>query len=129
MRQTHLPVQELQTILITWPFTVWGLDMVGSFQKAHGGYDHLLVAVDKFSKWIEAKPVAQTRFDDTVRDGNGYPTPETWRVFTLLGYGYGLISIPVGFLMGDNLYPAGMQARAWDRSTQTRKPTGFLNPT
>jgi hypothetical protein len=42
-----------------------------------------------------------------TRDGNGYPIPETRRVFTLLGYGYGLISITVGFLMGDNLYPAG----------------------
>ena len=27
-RQTHLPTQELQTIPITWPFAVWGLDMV-----------------------------------------------------------------------------------------------------
>jgi hypothetical protein len=28
-RQTHLPAQALQTIPITWPFTVWGLDLVG----------------------------------------------------------------------------------------------------
>jgi hypothetical protein len=28
-RQTHLPVQALQTIHITWPFAVWHLDMVG----------------------------------------------------------------------------------------------------
>jgi len=27
--QTHLPAQALQTIPITWPFAVWGLDMVG----------------------------------------------------------------------------------------------------
>ncbi|XP_022683482.1 uncharacterized protein LOC111257706 [Setaria italica] len=26
-RQTHLPAQALQTIPITWPFTVWGLDL------------------------------------------------------------------------------------------------------
>jgi ribonuclease HI len=52
-RQTHLPAQALQTIPITWPFVVWGLDLVGPLQKAPGGYTHLLVAIDKFSKWIE----------------------------------------------------------------------------
>jgi ribonuclease HI len=28
-KQTHLPAQALQTIPITWPFVVWGLDLVG----------------------------------------------------------------------------------------------------
>jgi hypothetical protein len=28
-RQTHLPAQALQIIPITWPFAVWGLDLVG----------------------------------------------------------------------------------------------------
>jgi hypothetical protein len=28
-RRTHLPAQALQTIPITWPFAVWGLDLVG----------------------------------------------------------------------------------------------------
>ena len=56
-RQTHLPMQELQTIPITWPFTVWGLDMVGPLKKGLGGFTHLLIAVDKFTKWIEAKPI------------------------------------------------------------------------
>ena len=32
--QTHLPAQELQTIPITWPFAVWGLNMVGPLKKA-----------------------------------------------------------------------------------------------
>jgi hypothetical protein len=52
-RQTHLPAQALQTIPITWPFAVWGLDLVGPLQKAPGGFTHLLVAIDKFSKWNE----------------------------------------------------------------------------
>jgi hypothetical protein len=53
VRQTHLPAQALQTIPITWPFAVWGLDLVGPLQKAPEGYTHLLVTIDKFSKWIE----------------------------------------------------------------------------
>ena len=31
--------------------------MVGPFKIARGGMTHLLVAVDKFTKWIEAKPM------------------------------------------------------------------------
>jgi hypothetical protein len=60
-RQTHLLAQALQTIPITWPFTVWGLDLVGLFQKAPGGFTHLLVTIDKFSKWIEAWPITQIK--------------------------------------------------------------------
>jgi ribonuclease HI len=52
-RQMHLPAQALQTIPITWPFVVWGLDLVGPLQKAPGGFTHLLVVIDKLSKWIE----------------------------------------------------------------------------
>nr|AAN11192.1 Putative gag-pol precursor [Oryza sativa Japonica Group]AAP52005.1 retrotransposon protein, putative, Ty3-gypsy subclass [Oryza sativa Japonica Group] len=61
--QTHLPAQELQTIPLSWPFAVWGLDMVGPFKRAVGGYTHLFVAIDKFSKWIEAKPVITITVD------------------------------------------------------------------
>ena len=53
----HLPASALKTIPIAWPFAVWGLDMVGPFKTARGGMTHLLVAVDKFTKWIEAKPI------------------------------------------------------------------------
>jgi hypothetical protein len=38
---------------------VWGLDLVGPLQKAPEGYIHLLVAVDKFSKWIKALPISK----------------------------------------------------------------------
>jgi hypothetical protein len=50
-RKTNLPAHALQTIPVTWPFAVWGLDIVGPFRKAPEGYTHLLVATDKFSKW------------------------------------------------------------------------------
>ena len=42
---------------IMWPFTVWELDLVGPLKRAPGGYTHLLVTVDKFTKWIEARPI------------------------------------------------------------------------
>jgi transposase InsO family protein len=65
-RQTHLPAQALQTIPITWSFVVWGLDLVGPLQKAPGGYTHLLVAIDKFSKWIEVRPLNNIRSEQAV---------------------------------------------------------------
>jgi len=53
----HQPASALKTIPITWPFAVWGLDMVGPFKPARGNLTHMLVLVDKFTKWIEVKPI------------------------------------------------------------------------
>ena len=36
---------------------VWRLDLVGPLKKAPGGYTHLLITIDKFTKWIEAWPI------------------------------------------------------------------------
>jgi IS30 family transposase len=38
---------------------MWGLDLLRPFKKAPGGRTHLLVTVDKFTKWIEARPMAK----------------------------------------------------------------------
>jgi hypothetical protein len=65
-RQTHLPAQALQIVPITWSFAVWGLDLVGPLQKAPGGFTHLLVAIDKFSKWIEVRPLNSIRSEQAV---------------------------------------------------------------
>ena len=41
--------------------------MVGPLKKALGGFTHLLVAVDKFTKWIEAKPITNIRSEEAVK--------------------------------------------------------------
>ena len=53
--------------------------MVGPFKRARAGMTHLLVAVDKFTKWIEAKPIRKldgpmvvTFFTDII-NRFGYP--------------------------------------------------------
>jgi len=56
-KQVHQPAQELQTIPLTWPFAVWGLDILGPFPRAQGGYRYLYVAIDKFTKWAEVEAV------------------------------------------------------------------------
>jgi hypothetical protein len=61
-----MPTQALQTVPITWPFAAWGLDLVDPLQKAPGGFTYLLVTIDKFSKWIEVRPLANIKFEQAV---------------------------------------------------------------
>ncbi|GJU98425.1 reverse transcriptase domain-containing protein [Tanacetum coccineum] len=61
--QVHRPVprnpqQKLTPITSPWPFYKWGIDIVGSFPEGPGKVKFLIVAIDYFTKWIEAKPVA-----------------------------------------------------------------------
>jgi IS30 family transposase len=45
---------------------VWGLDIVGPLRKAPGGYTHLLVAIDKFSKWVQVRPITNLKAEQDV---------------------------------------------------------------
>jgi transposase InsO family protein len=65
-RKTNLPAHALQMIPVTWPSAVWGLDIVGPLRKAPGGCTHLLVAIDKFSKWVEVRPITNPRAEQAV---------------------------------------------------------------
>jgi hypothetical protein len=40
--------------------------MIGPFATAPGGFTHVLVAIDKFTKWIEFKPIAKLTPDRVV---------------------------------------------------------------
>jgi hypothetical protein len=66
-KHRNTPAAALKTIPLTWLFAVWGLDMVGPFKTAPGGLTHLLVAVDKFTKWIEAKPIKKLDGSSTIK--------------------------------------------------------------
>jgi hypothetical protein len=46
---------------------MWCLDAVGPFCTAPGGNKHILVAVDKFTKWIEIRPVARVMSEEVVK--------------------------------------------------------------
>ena len=43
------------------PFTKWGIDYVMCKRVSDGGHKYIIVAVDYFTKWIEAMP---TYMDD-----------------------------------------------------------------
>lgn len=65
-KKTHVPAHNLITIPPSWPFTCWSLDMIGPLTVALGGFNHELVAVDKFTKWIEYKPIVKISSDRAV---------------------------------------------------------------
>ena len=50
-----------------WPFAQWDLDIVEPFPKAAGNKRWLLVNTDYFTKWIEAKPLANIKDMDAKR--------------------------------------------------------------
>ncbi|GJW31494.1 reverse transcriptase domain-containing protein [Tanacetum coccineum] len=61
--QIHRPVprnpqQNLTPIMSPWPFYKWGIDIAGPFPEGPGKVKFLIVAIDYFTKWIEAKAVA-----------------------------------------------------------------------
>jgi hypothetical protein len=62
-KQQHVPTYKLVTTPPTWPFACWGLDMIGPLLTAPGGFNRVLVAIDKFTKWIEVKPVTCPKAD------------------------------------------------------------------
>ncbi|GJV47605.1 reverse transcriptase domain-containing protein [Tanacetum coccineum] len=61
--QIHRPSQEIRSRTYPpstspWPFYKWGIDIAGPFPEGPGKVKFLIVAIDYFTKWIEAKVVA-----------------------------------------------------------------------
>jgi hypothetical protein len=62
-QKQHVPTYRLVTIPPTWPFACWGLDVIGPLPTTLGGFNRVLVAIDKFTKWIKVKPVTCPKAD------------------------------------------------------------------
>ena len=54
----RLPAEMLTTIASPWPFAQWGIDIVGPLPQGKGQVKFLLVAIDYFTKWVEAEALA-----------------------------------------------------------------------
>ena len=46
LKKLHQPAQALQTIPLSWPFSVWGLDILGPFPRAVRGFEYLYIMID-----------------------------------------------------------------------------------
>ncbi|XP_071916134.1 uncharacterized protein [Coffea arabica] len=53
----HAPTQEMVPLQSLWSFFQWGVDLLGLFPRGPGGYEYVVVAVDYFTKWVEAEPL------------------------------------------------------------------------
>ncbi|XP_049413101.1 uncharacterized protein LOC125876043 [Solanum stenotomum] len=51
----HSPPLELHPMSAPWPFVAWGMDVIGPIEpKASNGHRFIFVAIDYFTKWVEA---------------------------------------------------------------------------
>ena len=61
-RFSHIPRQPpapLCPILVARPFAKWGVDIIGKLPMASGQRVYAIVAIDYFTKWVEAEPLAK----------------------------------------------------------------------
>ena len=54
----NLPSIPIQMSPPSWPLQRWGIDLVSPLPTAQGNCKFAVVAVDYFTKWIEAKALA-----------------------------------------------------------------------
>ena len=62
--QIHSPIQKLPkapltSIMASWPFYQWGMDILGPLPEGPRKLKYVIVAIDYFTKWMEAKPLAK----------------------------------------------------------------------
>ena len=64
---SRLPSEPLTSITSPWPFQQWGLDILGPLPIGKGQCKFIIVAVDYFTKWVEAEPLA-TIIEQKIRN-------------------------------------------------------------
>ena len=55
---SHLPSEPLTSVTSPWPFQQWGLDILRPLPIGKGQCKFIILVVDYFTKWVEAKPLA-----------------------------------------------------------------------
>ncbi|GAU34117.1 hypothetical protein TSUD_65960 [Trifolium subterraneum] len=73
----HLaPANELKTLISPWSFAWWGMDILGPFPTVARQAKYLIVAVDYFTKWIEAEPLAKIGASHILRTTQHFTSVE-----------------------------------------------------
>ena len=55
---SRLPSEPFTSITSPWPFQQWGLGILGPLPIGKGQYKFIIVAMDYFTKWAKAEPLA-----------------------------------------------------------------------
>ncbi|XP_070015080.1 uncharacterized protein [Nicotiana sylvestris] len=68
----NVPPNELNATSAPWPFTAWGIDIIGPIEPtASNRQRFILVAIDYFTKWVEVvsyKVVTKKVVADFIKD-------------------------------------------------------------
>ncbi|GKA16279.1 reverse transcriptase domain-containing protein [Tanacetum coccineum] len=51
-----------------WPFSHWGVNILGPFPTAPGGFKFLAIAIEHSTKWVEAKPLTVINIRTLLRN-------------------------------------------------------------
>ena len=62
----HQPAEHLNFVVSSWPFTKWGLDIIGELPLSPGGKCYVLMATDYFTKWVTAEAYTTVNQSDTI---------------------------------------------------------------
>ena len=55
----HMPPSKLHALTSPWPFSVWGIDIIGKISpKSSSGHEYISMAIDYFTKWVETTSYA-----------------------------------------------------------------------
>ncbi|KAL5793357.1 hypothetical protein ACOSP7_001951 [Xanthoceras sorbifolium] len=60
------PPKKLRSLTSPWLFAQWGIDLIGLMPTAKGQAKYVIVAVDYFTKWAEAKPLVRITEQNTT---------------------------------------------------------------
>lgn len=64
----NAPLVELHNVTTPWPFSMWGIDVVGLIpRKASNGHQYIIVAIDYFTKWVESTSLAHVTMKNIAR--------------------------------------------------------------
>ncbi|XP_026392711.1 uncharacterized protein LOC113288000 [Papaver somniferum] len=64
----YLTPTELHPLTSPWHFSVWGIDVIGKLNPStSNGHEYIIVAIDYFTKWVEAISVKNPTGNQTVK--------------------------------------------------------------
>ena len=50
--------EELASMTSLWPFSIWGIDLIGQLPKGRGSVQYRVVVIDYCTKWVEEEALA-----------------------------------------------------------------------
>ena len=63
---SHRPSTLMSPMQGPWPFSQWGLDLIGSLPKGRSQMQYAIVTIDYFTKWVEAKALVAITITNVV---------------------------------------------------------------